>query len=53
LISINQQRTLWLWADHASALIRSVTIDGQPMDGWTPDQWRAAIDAAMKGASDE
>jgi hypothetical protein len=22
-------------------------------DGWTPDQWRAAIDAAMKGASDE
>ena len=22
-------------------------------DGWTPAQWRAAIDAAMKGASDE
>jgi hypothetical protein len=42
LISINQQRTLWLWADHASALIRSVTIDGQPMDGWT---WRNQADA--------
>ena len=42
LIGINQARTLWLWADHASALIRSVTIDGQPMDGWT---WRNQADA--------
>ena len=41
LISINQQRTLWLWADHASLAIRSVTIDGQPFDGW---EWRNDID---------
>ena len=43
LISINQARTLWLWADHASLAIRSVTIDGQPSDGWT---WRNDIDAS-------
>ena len=43
LISINQARTLWLWADHASLAIRSVTIDGQPSDGWT---WRNDTDAS-------
>ena len=43
LISINQARTLWLWADHASLAIRSVAIDGQPSDGWT---WRNDIDAS-------
>lgn len=42
LISINQARTLWLWADHASLAIRSVTIDGQLTDGWS---WRNDTDA--------
>lgn len=41
LISINQARTLWLWADHASLAIRSVTIDGQPFSAWA---WRNDVD---------
>lgn len=41
LISINQARTLWLWADHASLAIRSVTIDGQPFSAWS---WRNDVD---------
>lgn len=43
LISINQARTLWLWADHASLAIRSVTIDGQPYGAWS---WRNDIDGS-------
>jgi hypothetical protein len=34
-------------ADFMSEYLRGVR------EQWTPDQWRAAIDAAMKGASDE
>lgn len=34
--------TLWLWADHASSIIRSVTINGQTVGGWS---WRNDIDA--------
>lgn len=34
LIPINRERTLFLWADHASLAIRSVSVDGQEIDGW-------------------
>jgi len=33
----------WLWADHASSRIASVTVDSLPYDGW---QWRNETDAA-------
>ena len=32
----------WLWADHASSRIASVTVDALPYDGW---QWRNETDA--------
>ena len=32
----------WLWADHASSRIASVTVDGLPYDAW---QWRNETDA--------
>lgn len=32
----------WLWADHASSRVASVTIAGLPYDGW---QWRNETDA--------
>lgn len=41
LVRLNAAGTRWLWADHASSAIRSVTADGQPYDGW---QWRNAVD---------
>ena len=34
LIPINRERTLFLWADHASLAVRSVSVDGQEIDGW-------------------
>ena len=37
LIPINRERTLFLWADHASLAVRSVSVDGQSYDGWS---WR-------------
>lgn len=42
LVRLNAAGTRWLWADHASSAIRSLTADGQPYDGW---QWRNAIDS--------
>ncbi len=33
----------WLWADHASSRIASVTVDALPYDAW---QWRNETDAA-------
>jgi hypothetical protein len=32
----------WLWADHASSRITSVTVDSAPYDGWA---WRNDIDS--------
>lgn len=42
LLQLGPQRTRWLWADHASAGIRSVTADGLPLSGWS---WRNTTDA--------
>lgn len=42
LLPLGPQRTRWLWADHASAGVRSVTADGLPFAGWT---WRNTTDA--------
>lgn len=42
LVRLNAAGTRWLWADHASSAIRSLTADGQPYDAWT---WRNDLDA--------
>lgn len=41
LVRLNAVGTRWLWADHASSAIRSLTADGQPYDAWT---WRNDVD---------
>lgn len=41
LVRINEAGTLWLWADHASSGISSVTADGQPYGAWS---WRNDVD---------
>jgi len=42
LIALSNTRRRWIWADHASQAIRSITIDGQPMAGWS---WRNDTDS--------
>ena len=42
LAPLSADRRRWIWADHASQAIRSITIDGQPMSGWA---WRNETDA--------
>jgi len=42
LAPLSADRRRWIWADHASQAIRSITIDGQPMSGWA---WRNDTDA--------
>lgn len=42
LIQLGPSRTRWLWADHASVAVRSVTVSGAQLGGWS---WRNTTDA--------
>lgn len=48
LIPYDAGRRVFVWADHASALVRAVTVDGQPVLGW---QWRNGQDSTGRGVT--